>query len=203
MRKSFFYTAVLLLLLIALLSAKYSAKEVFANSDNASPTPTQRVLDKRFTTEKQRILEQIRIRDKNENRNLHRLSEERKRRLYLYWERVFARFEATIERLEKITKRIESRLEKIKSEDPSKNLDEVYKLVEESKSKLDLARTKLLAVKGTIDNIIGSEDPKNSLKVAKEQMKEVKALIRDAHSALVHAIGKIKGLRFGEEKAKS
>jgi hypothetical protein len=125
------------------------------------------------------------------------VKEKRVERIKHYWELLGKRILATIERLEKLTKRIESRVAKIKETDPEADVSVIEGDLQEAKGLLADAKAKYDEATDALEGLLESEEPKGAFEQVREDIKDIKDLLTEAHRILVHTIGDIKGLRVG------
>jgi exonuclease VII small subunit len=123
-------------------------------------------------------------------------------RLKKHIDQMIRKFNAAVERLEKLTQRIESRIAKLKAE--GQNTTEAEGLVAQAKVQISLAKTDIANLPGAIESALSttapSTTPKILLREAQSLVEKIRKELTEAHSLLVKAITKIKGLRVGDAK---
>lgn len=127
-----------------------------------------------------------------------RLSQIRQERIRFFWQRLRGRLLATIERLEKLIARIESRLAKIKSANPNDNTSKVEAAIKQAKISLQQQKDKIVEADEEVEELLGSNDPKEAFKKVRKTVGEIKLALIQIHRKLVQIIRDIKGLRVGQ-----
>ena len=137
----------------------------------------------------------LRIEQKRATRQAQ-LTERKQERVRLYFGRLNGRFEAVIARLEVLIERIESRIEKL-SENPNIDTGDVEDQLLEANDLLSEVEAELEAANGSLEEVLGANDPKMAFEVMKDTILNLKSKLKDVHGILVHVIGDIRGLHEG------
>lgn len=120
-----------------------------------------------------------------------KLSEERAKRIEVFFGTMVRKFEAAISRLRTLADRIDSRLDKI--EDAGKDVSEFRVLLDNAKITIETAEDSLDKAKEEFNALAKSENPQEYFKKVKEIVSGVAQKIKDAHKALIDVINLIKG----------
>lgn len=128
------------------------------------------------------------------------LSEKRKEHIRNLFSRLIKRLEATIGRLEDLITRIESRLEKIEASQEGLDIAAIKSELQTAKERLISAQTVLTDASASLEEILDSDNPRESFNSLQDLIKGIKSELQAIHQSLVQIIGKIRGLRVGEER---
>jgi len=158
-----------------------------------------RILEKLGVKEQNKLLLKQRIEEQKASKAAQ-LSDIKKQNIRFYFSRMATRINTAILRLSTLIERIEARLTIIESENSDIKTGDIHKEVDNAKALLDEATAKLAAAQANIDTVLDSNDPKKAFEVIREEVKEIKGMLVEAHTILVHTIGDIKGLRVGTQK---
>lgn len=195
----------LYLLFTAILFSSVSfvvAEDVDSSASQFTPKISVSQTEQRL--EKQEMLKKLKaqVSEKRETKKASiaaKLTEKRRVNIERFWQQMVGRLEAAINRLDRLVQRIESRVDKLQETNPEINTSAIESQLSEAKTKLGTAKTKLAALSEVVETALDSENPKDAFEVVSTGIKEVKKLLREVHSILVHVIGDIKGLRVGNE----
>lgn len=130
-----------------------------------------------------------------EKRPLERLSAVKRVKVMNFSNNMIVRLEAVVDRLQILIDRIDARLVKIDESDKEVDSERAKELLDEAKAKLAVIKVKVAELKVTFGNLPDSEDPKSQFVEVREEINEVKVLLKELHSMLVGVVGNIKGLR--------
>ncbi|MBI4153393.1 hypothetical protein HY503_00115 [Candidatus Woesebacteria bacterium] len=152
---------------------------------NTSPTPRG-----------QTIRQQIQVRNEERRATMEaRLTLIRRERLRNFFNRLIRRLEAAIARLERLIARIESRIAKMEGEDI--DTAPITKQVNDAKALLADAKEELAKTKDNFEDLLSSDKPRVVFKQVRENIGNIKKMLKEVHRILVHVVGDIKGLRVG------
>jgi len=152
----------------------------------------------RFETRKQLIQERkdqikLRITQKRATRQAQ-LTERKRNRVKLHYEKLIKRFQFTIIRLETLVERIESRILKL-SQEEDVDTSEIEQQLTVVKGLLIEANVDLQAASDSMDEVLSANNPKVAFEVIKDTIINLKTKLKEVHNILVHTIGGVKGLR--------
>lgn len=112
-------------------------------------------------------------------------------RLLQMHNRVIEVYGSMIKRLNTLAERIDTRIQKLEVE--GLDMTESKKLLEEAEKKIEDATNKLSSIKlSTSVNYDNQEEARTEFNTLRQEMQELKTLLRDAHRALVLTIQSIK-----------
>ncbi|MDP1710264.1 MAG: hypothetical protein Q8L28_01480 [bacterium] len=175
---------------LALLFASTSVSYAFSFGDFGSRFRNDE--KREFREEKKVSSEGLRTEKRADSR------EEKLEKMRKFFGVMIKRYEAAVARLERLIGKIESRVGKIKEEYPAKNVSGIEAQITTAKSKLALIPPKIEELKADFEALLVSETPKESFKSLAKDIRAVKSDLKSIHKILVHVIGDIKGLKFGE-----
>ncbi len=118
------------------------------------------------------------------------LDERRQENIKRFANQMFDRFDAAIDRLNTLADRIESRINKL--EELGQDVSTYKTLLDEARTKIDLAIQAQAAAETSVDEIVVSDDPKSSFEKCRGFTKEVVEALKAAHQALVDVIEAMK-----------
>lgn len=112
-------------------------------------------------------------------------------RLLQMHNRVIEVYGSMIKRLNTLAERIDTRIQKLEVE--GLDMTESKKLLEEAEKKIEDATNKLSSIKlGTSVNYENQEEARTEFNTLRQEMQELRTLLRDAHRALVLTIQSVK-----------
>ncbi len=193
----------LLFTAILLLSVSFvSAEDVVSSTSQITPKISVSQTEQRI--EKQEMLKKLKaqVAEKREIKKASiaaKLTEKRRVNVERFWQQMVRRLEAAIDRLDRLVQRIESRVDKLQESNPDVNTSAIESQLSEAKTKLGTAKAKLAALSEVVETALDSESPKDAFGVVSTGIKDVKKLLKEVHTILVHVIGDVKGLRVGDE----
>lgn len=116
---------------------------------------------------------------------------------------MIVRLEALVDRLQILIDRIDSRLVKIGDSDESVDTERINEVLDDAEAKLAAIKVKIADLKVNFGNLPESDDPKSQFVEVRQDINEVKMLLKELHSMLVGVVGDIKGLRVGNTKGQT
>lgn len=120
-----------------------------------------------------------------------RLAEQGKRLIRAYFSRMLRRFDAALERERKMGERIESRIQKMR--EGGRDVVKAEDAIERAKVLWSGAKQELETVKGRLEGMLNSDDPRSSFMEIRSLLESVKEKIRGVHAAFVEAVTSLKG----------
>ena len=130
-----------------------------------------------------------------------RLAVKKQERIRVYFGRLVLRLQSTVDRLNVLVNRIESRILKINEGAEGANTSSITVQLDEARLLLDQADAEILAAQDNLETMLASDDPKAAFEAIRDSIKNIKDLLKDVHSILVHTIGDIRGLRVGNTES--
>ncbi len=121
--------------------------------------------------------------------------ETRNLRISSYWLHIKKVLSSFIARLNNVISRIELRIAKVDSEGGSANTAKAKEEVQKAKNLISDASLKITNIDTNLSTALTTENPKNSFNLLIKDIKAIRKDLKDAHTALTHVIGSIKGLR--------
>lgn len=130
-----------------------------------------------------------------------KVAETRREALKRLTSKTIERLTTAVERMEKLSGRLQEHINKFaqKGSDTSKAQIQL----DEATAKLAEAKGAISALQGTQDDLVSSEDPKTYFAGLKDEIKNIKQMLVEAHRLLGSSMGEIKGLssaRGGENE---
>ena len=135
------------------------------------------------------------IREQHKEQIQAKLTERRQNRIRTFYGRLNTRIDAAADRLQILSERIETRLGVLEGEGEDTTALETK--VDNAQALIGNAQGLATELETMMEEMIEAEDPKSFMPTLKDSVKEIKDILKDAHSILVEVITEIKGLRIG------
>lgn len=125
-----------------------------------------------------------------ERRN--KIEEKRADRIKEFILRAVRRLSSMVERLEKLVDRIQSKIDKFTQR--GVDTKEAQNQLDSAKSKLSEVKQDIASLSGIADQVVSSDNPKESFAILREKLASIKKKLVEVHRNLSSSMGKIKGL---------
>ncbi len=193
-----------LIITIALLVVVFSPKNIAAqaNNGNSMPIDVRTLVEERIERNEEKREEiRIKIEEKTATREAAmeqlraKLEEKAQNRIQILFGKVATRMESAISRLYTLIERMKARLAIFAEEGES--VEDIQNEINSAKELLESAEESLVVANTGLEEVVGSEDPKEGFVYIRDAVKDIKSTLVDVHSILVQVIGDMKGLRIG------
>lgn len=192
------FSIIFLLVLSFLIITPFSV--VQAEDDVTTSDSSQRIRVKNEVNTDREVKQGIktRVQDKRDEVK-SRITASKKERILSFSNRLIIRLETTVARLEKVIARMNERIQKIKDLEYDIDTSSAEESIAKAEGLITTVKTQIAALKNSLNEIPSSEDPKEAFKSIRESLNSIQDNLKEAHKALVMAIGEIKGLRVGDK----